>query len=188
MRKIIYSMGVSLDGYVAGPNGELDWSTPDEELHAFWNDQAREIGLSLYGRRMYELMSAFWPTADDDPAAPEVVVEFAQIWRATPKVVFSASLEHVEWNSRLARGDVAEEVQRLKAEVRGEAIDVGGPTLAASLIHLGLVDEFRPVVLPIVLGAGLPFLPQLPEPLPLELIETRTFGSGAMYVRYRLDR
>ena len=114
MRKVIYSMGVSLDGYVEGPNRELGWSTPDEELHRFWNDRARETGTFLYGRRLYELMADFWPTADTDPSAPDYVVEFARIWRDMPKVVFSRTLEKVDWNSTLVRGNVAEEVANLK--------------------------------------------------------------------------
>src|SRR5438105_6017730 len=103
MRKVIYSMNVSLDGFVEGPNRELDWSTPDEELHRIWNDQEREMGTSLYGRRLYELIAAYWPTADTDPTAQDYVVEFARIWRDKPKIVFSTTLEKVDWNSRLVR-------------------------------------------------------------------------------------
>ena len=184
MRKVIYSMGVSLDGFVEGPNRELDWSTPDEELHRFWNDQAREIGTSLYGRRLYELMADYWPTADEDPSAPGYVVEFARIWRDTPKVVFSTTLEKVDWNSRLVRDNIAEEVTKLKAQP-GKDMDVGGPTLASSLIPLGLIDEYRPVVHPVVLGAGTPFFPALGSAISLRLVETRTFGSGVVYLRYQ---
>ena len=177
-------MGVSLDGFVEGPNRELDWSTPDEELHRFWNDQAREIGTSLYGRRLYELMADYWPTADEDPSAPDYVVEFARIWRDTPKVVFSTTLEKVDSNSRLVRDNIAEEVTKLKAQP-GKDMDVGGPTLASSLIRLGLIDEYRPVVHPVVLGAGTPFFPALDNAISLQLVETRTFGSGVVYLRYQ---
>ena len=142
MRKIIYAMAVSLDGYVEGPNRELDWSTPDEELHRFWNDQARQIGTSLYGRRLYELMADFWPTADRDPTAPDYVVEFARIWREMPKVVFSTTLTKVDWNATLAKDDIADEVTKLKAQP-GNDMDVGGPTLAATFVRLGLIDEYR---------------------------------------------
>ena len=135
MRKVVYSMGVSLDGFIEGPNRELDWSTPDEELHTFWNDQTREIGTSLYGRRMYELMAGFWPTADADPSAPSYVAEFARIWRDLPKVVFSTTLEKVDWNSRLVRDDVAEEVMKLKAQP-GKDLSIGGSDLAAILTAL----------------------------------------------------
>lgn len=184
MRKVIYSMNVSLDGFIEGPNRELDWSTPDEELHRFWNDHAREVGTSLYGRRLYELMADYWPTADTDPSAPDYVVEFARIWRDTPRVVFSTTLEKVDWNSRLVRDNIAEEVTKLKAQP-GKDMEVGGPTLASTLIRLGLVDEYRPVVHPVVLGGGTPFFPALDDRISLRLVETRTFGSGFVYLRYQ---
>jgi dihydrofolate reductase len=183
MRRVIYSMGMSVDGFVAGPNGELDWVTPDAEVHRFWNDQARETGTSLYGRRMYELMTEFWPTADQDPSAPPEVVEFARIWRDIPRVVFSTTLERVDEGSTLVRGDVVDEVKRLKAQPGGD-MDVGGPTLASTLIRNGLVDEYRPVVHPVVLGEGIPFLPPMDRPIELQLVETRRFESGVVYLRY----
>ena len=186
MRKVVYSMGVSLDGFIEGPNRELDWSTPDEELHRFWNDQAREMGTFLYGRRLYELMADFWPTADTDPSAPEPVVEFARIWRDMPKIVFSRTLEKVDWNSRLVRDNIAEEVTKLKAQP-GKDMEVGGPTLAATFMRLGLIDEYRPVVHPVVLGGGTPFFPALEDRIRLRLTDTRTFGSGVVYLRYQRE-
>jgi dihydrofolate reductase len=183
MRTLAYSMGVSLDGFVEGRGRELDWSTPDEELHRFWNEQAQQTTTALYGRRLYELMAGFWPTADADPAAPATIAEFAGIWRAMPKVVFSGTLAEVGWNSRLVRGDAVTEVERLKAEPGGE-MDVGGPTLAGSLIERGLVDEFRLVVHPVVLGGGTPFFPPLQRRLALRIVETRRFASGVVYLRY----
>ena len=183
MRRLVYSMAVSLDGFVEGPGRELDWSTPDEELHRFWNDQARATTTALYGRRLYELMAGFWPTADADPAAPPTIAEFAALWRAMPKVVFSSTLEEVGWNSRLVRGDVVAEVERLKSEPGGD-MDVGGPTLAAALIARGLVDEFGLVVHPVVLGAGTPFFPSLERRLALRLVDSRRFASGVVYLRY----
>jgi len=186
MRKVIYAMNVSLDGFVEGPNRELDWSTPDEELHRFWNDQTRETGTFLYGRRLYELMADFWPTADADPSAPEYVVEFARMWRDMPKVVFSTTLEKVDWNSRLVRDDVAEEVARLKAQP-GKDMEVAGPSLASTFMRLGLIDEYRPVVHPVVLGNGTPFFPALDDTIGLRLVETRTFGSGVVYLRYQRE-
>ena len=184
MRKVIYSMNVSLDGFVEGSNRELDWSIPDEELHRFWNDQVREMSAFLYGRRLYELMANFWPTADQDPSAPDYIVEFARLWRDMPKVVFSTTLEKVKWNSRLVRDDIADEVARLKAQP-GKDMDVGGPTLATTFMRLGLIDEYRLVVHPIVLGAGTPFFPPLDERVGLRLVETHTFGSGFVYLRYQ---
>ena len=183
MRTLVYSMAVSLDGFVEGRGRELDWSTPDDELHQFWNDQARKSTTALYGRRLYELMAGFWPTADADPDAPATIAEFARLWRAMPKVVFSSTLEEVGWNSRLVRGDAAAEVERLKAEPGGD-MEVGGPTLASALIERGLVDEFRLVVHPVVLGGGTPFFPPLERRLALRLVESRRFGSGVVYLRY----
>ncbi len=139
MRKLIYSMGVSLDGFIAGPGGEIDWSAPDEELHRFHNRQTRELGAHLCGRRLYEVM-AYWETAEEKPSTPEH--EFTSIWKALPKIVFSKTLERVEGNARLVRGHVADEVTRLK-EQPGKDLAVGGASLASTLIELGLVDEYR---------------------------------------------
>ena len=181
--QLILSMTVSLDGFIAGPHGEIDWGAPDEELHRFHNQQASELGGQLYGRRLYETMR-FWQTREDDPSASEVESEFARIWKATPKVVFSATLDAVEGsNTRLAHGDPSDEVARLKAEP-GKDLAVGGAGLAATLIRLDLVDEYRPFVNPVVVGGGTPFLPPLDAPLDLELIETRTFASRVVYLRY----
>ena len=176
-------MTVSLDGFIAGPNGEIDWSPPDEELHRFHNEHVREIGVHLCGRRLYEVMT-YWETADENPAAAEYELEFARIWKNLPKLVFSKTLEKVEGNYRLVRGGVAEEVARLK-EQTGKDLAVGGAGLASTLIRLGLVDDYRLFVSPVVLGGGTPYFPALEERIDLELVETRTFGSRVVYVRYR---
>ena len=184
MNKLIYSFGVSLDGFIAGPEGEFDWSAPDEELHRFHNEQARDLGAHLYGRRLWEVMRS-WQTMDEDPEAPEPIVEFAKIWKATPKIVFSRTLESVEGNARLVREGLAEEVARLKAEAGGD-LAVGGAGLASSCVQLGLVDEYRLFVNPVVVGGGTSFFPALKERIDLELVETKTFGSRVVYLRYRL--
>jgi dihydrofolate reductase len=184
MRKVIYSMGTSLDGYIAGPDGDFEWAAPDEELHRFHNEQTRELGGHLLGRRLYETM-VYWETADQDPAATEVTVEFARIWQALPKIVFSKTLETVEGNSRLVRDGVAEEVARLR-EQDGRDLAIGGAGLASSLAKLGLIDEYQLFVNPVVVGGGTPFFPALETPINLELVETRTFGSRVLYMRYRL--
>jgi len=184
MRKVIYSMMVSLDGFVEGPNQELDWSAPDQELHEFANDEAREAGAFLYGRRLYELMAEYWPTADENPSAPAYEAEFARIWRDKPKIVVSKTLDDVEWNSTLIRDNVAEEVTKLKQQPGGD-LALGGANLASSLMELGLIDEYRLLVHPIVLGSGAPFFPPLDSPIDLSLVETRTFGSGVVYLRYQ---
>jgi dihydrofolate reductase len=183
MRKLIYSMTTSLDGFIAGPGGEIDWSPPDEELFRFHTDRTRELGGHLLGRRLYETM-VYWETAEEDPSVGAPALEFARIWKALPKVVFSRSLEAVVGNTRLVRDGLAEEVARLKAE-DGKDVGAGGAALAASLTRLGLIDEYRIFVRPIVLGAGTPYFPSLEWRLDLELIETRTFGSRVVYLRYR---
>jgi len=186
MGKLIYSMSVSLDGFAAAPDGSLDWVRVDEELHAAFNEEGRQVGTSLYGRRMYELMAGYWPAAAEDPASTPVELEWARIWLTTPKVVFSRTLVDVGWNSRLERGDAVAEVARLKAD--GPDMDVGGPTLAGTLLLAGLVDELRLNVNPVVLGAGLPFFPPGMGPLEFRLQATRTFGSGVVQLRYEAVR
>jgi dihydrofolate reductase len=183
MRKLIYSMGISLDGFIAGPGGEIDWGAPDEELHRFHNQQTRELGAHLCGRRLYEVMS-YWETADQQPSAPEHELEFARIWKGTPKIVFSKTLERVEGNARLVRDNAAEEVARLK-EQPGKDLAVGGAGLASTFIKLGLIDEYRLFVSPVLLGSGTPYFPALDDRINLKLVETRTFGSRVVYVRYQ---
>jgi dihydrofolate reductase len=185
VRKLIYSMGVSLDGFIAGPDGDIDWSAPDEELHRFHNQQARGTGAHLYGRRLYEVMT-YWETADENPSLPEYELEFARIWKDTPKIVFSKTLEKVEGNASLVRDSVAEEVAKLK-ELPGKDLAVGGAGLASTFMKLGLIDEYRLFISPVVLGGGTPYFPALDERITLELVETQTFGSRVVYVRYRRE-
>jgi dihydrofolate reductase len=187
MRKVIYSLSVSLDGFIETPNRELDWVIVDEELHTFFNDQAREMDAFLYGRRMYELMIDYWPTADTNPSAPAFEVEFARIWKKTPKIVFSKTLDKVEWNSRLIKDNIAEEIAKLKAQP-GKDLGLGGADIASTFMQLGLIDEYQLFVNPVVLGGGTPFFPALGNPIHLRLVETRTFGSGVVYLRYQLDK
>jgi dihydrofolate reductase len=182
MGKLIYSMSVSLDGFVDTPTHSLDWVRIDEELHAVFNEEARGLSAFLYGRRMYELMAGSWPYLEDDPSP--AMRDFARIWKPKPKIVFSRSLPAVEWNSRLVRDGAIEEVARLKAQP-GFDMDVGGPTTAAPFLRAGLIDEIHTTVHPVVLGAGTPFLPHLEERAEFELLDTRTFDSGVVRLRYR---
>jgi dihydrofolate reductase len=181
MRKLIYSMTVSLDGCIAGPDGAIDWSVPDEELFLFHTQHVRETGVQLCGRRLYETM-VYWETAEESPLSAEY--EFAQIWKALPKIVFSTTLESVVGNTTLARDGVGEEVSRLK-EQPGKDIAVGGAGLARACMKLGLIDEWRLFVSPVLLGAGTPYFPTLDKRISLELVETKTFGSRVVYLRYR---
>lgn len=185
--KLIYGFNVSVDGYIADANGSIEWSEPSDELHQYWNDYERGTALSFYGRRLYELMSAYWPTADQDPDATPTIVDYAQVWRDMPKVVFSRTLESVDWNSRLERGNPVDVVRQLKAETDGR-LEVAGATLAAPIVQAGLVDEYRIVLAPTAVGGGLPFFPALPSWISLRLVENRTFPGGVVLLRYEAER
>ncbi len=183
MGRLIYLMNVSLDGFIETADHSLDWASVDDELHQWFNDHTRGLDATIYGRRLYEGMSAHWPTADADPAATDVMREFGRIWTPMPKVVFSNSLDHVEYNSRLVRGDVRPVLEDLRREFPGD-IDVAGPDIAGQFVRAGLVDEFRLVVHPVTIAAGTRYWPILEAPLPLRLTETRTFGSGVVMLAY----
>ena len=184
MRKVIYAMSVSLDGFIEAANGDLGWSYPDDELHRHFNDREAEIDIHFYGRRLYEKMAAFWPTANENPLTPDVEREYARIWKNMKKVVFSKTLKKVDWNSQLVSGDIAEEVNRLKAQP-GKDMSVGGAELASSFLQLGLIDEFRLYVHPVILGGGKPMFRLLPGKIKLSLVETRAFRSGVVLLRYQ---
>ena len=182
MRKLVYSASLSLDGYIDAETGDPSWVVPDCELHRHFNDIEREIDTLLYGRRMYELMAGYWPTADQDPSAPAVIVEYARIWRPIPKLVFSSTLESVDWNSLLVRGDAVTEVAQLKAQP-GRSIGVGGLTLASSLASAGLIDEYRLYYIPILLGSGKAAFSLIQNRVSLKPVETRVFSSGTVLLR-----
>lgn len=184
MRTVVYGMMVTIDGFIEGPNHQLDWPIIDEELHQYINDQQRATDTYVYGRRMYELMEGFWPTADRDPSAPAFVVEFARIWRDMPKVVCSRTLDQVGPNARLVRDDVVDEVARLKQQP-GKNIDVGGAEIAAALIRHNLIDEYHLFIHPIVLGGGTPMFPALSDQRLVRLVDTHTFRSGVVFLRYQ---
>jgi dihydrofolate reductase len=183
MGRLIYALNVSLDGYVETPDHGLEWATVDDELHTWFNDRFRELAASIYGRGLYETMAAHWPYAADDPDATPVELEFARIWNATPRYVFSSSLAHVNWNSRLIRDGVDEGFARVRAEVDGD-IEVGGATLAASFIQRGLVDVYQLIVHPVAIGAGTPYFPEGHPPQALRLTDIHRFGSGVVLLEY----
>jgi len=185
MRKVIYSMFVSLDGFIEGPNREIDWHVVNEELHTYINEQERTFDIFLYGRRTYEVMS-YWQTADNNPSSSAYELEFARIWKSIPKIVFSKTLAQVEGNARLVRENIAEEIAKLK-ERPGKDIELGGAGIASTFIRLGLIDEYRLFVHPVILGGGTPFFPALDDKINLRLVDTRTFGSGVVLLRYQPD-
>jgi dihydrofolate reductase len=181
MGRLTYSMNVSLDGYIEDPNGSIEFSAPDEELHRLANEEARRASALLFGRRLYEVMEEPWTTAATRDDLPDVEAEFAQIYVRTPRIVFSDTLQSVPDGVRLVRSqDAVAEVTRLKQEAEG-VLDIGGATLAASLIDL--IDEFRPNVMPVVTGGGKPYF-AVNKPLRLRLVEHRVFASGAVSLRY----
>jgi dihydrofolate reductase len=183
MRRIIWMISVSVDGYMQGPNGEIDWHMVDEELHSHLNSWLADAGGFLEGRITYELMADFWPTADQDPAATSTVVQFARIWRDKPKVVYSRTLERADWNATVVHDVVPAEVLALKAQPGGDLV-LGGSDLAAEFARLDLIDEYRLYIHPIVIGRGTPMLRPSDSRVPLELAETHTFGNGVVMLRY----
>jgi dihydrofolate reductase len=187
MRRVTYSMGVSLDGYIVGPDGNFDWTVPDEDVFRFWIDEIREVGVHLLGRRLYETM-LYWETADQDHSLDDSEREWAALWNPLPKVVFSTTLSAVQGNARLASGGLAEEIERLRAEPGEGDIAIGGATLAAEAAALDLIDEYRAMVHPVLVGGGIPFFPHRERRVDLELVETRTFGAKVVYLRYRVAR
>jgi dihydrofolate reductase len=183
MAKLIYLLNVSLDGYIADEDGKLDWTAPDEEYYSFINDLQRPVGTYLYGRRLYEMMHV-WETDPAVAAQSPAAREFAQIWQAADKVVYSTTLAAAATTrTRIERDFDPEAVRQLKAAAERD-LTVGGPALAAQAITAGLVDEVHLFVWPVVLGGGKPFLPNRVR-LQLELLDERRFGNGAVYLRYR---
>ena len=187
MRKLIYGMNLTLDGYIAAPGDDLGWSGPSDELFQWWLDQELAIGLLMYGRKLWEAMSSHWPTGDQQPDATPAQIEFARNWRDTPKVVFSSTIDKVDWNTRLVTGDAVAEITRLKAD-DGEPMRVGGATLAGAAMRAGLVDEYEIVTHPVLVGGGTPFFTALDSWVNLNLVETRTFPGGVVLTRYETRR
>jgi dihydrofolate reductase len=181
MSKLIYSMSVSVDGFIADRDGAFGWTVPSDELFRFHTAQVRELGGYFLGRRLYETMQV-WETdpslRDNEPGAA-----FADVWCAIPKVVFSHALDSVQGNARLAEASLAEEIAAA-LDATDKDVSIGGAGLAAQAIELGLVDELRIFRYPVVVGGGTPFMPPITEDIPLDLIATRTFGSRVIYERY----
>ncbi len=187
MRTLTFGMNVSLDGYIAAPGDDIGWSVPSDELFQWWSDRVGETGLSLYGRKLWDTMSPYWPTADQQPGVTEAEIEFARRWRDMPKVVFSSTTRSVDWNTRLFTGDAVAEITRLKAE-GGGPMDIGGATLAAVAMRAGLIDEYVLATAPVLVGGGTPFFTALDNWVNLNLVETRTFPGGVVLTRYETRR
>jgi dihydrofolate reductase len=179
-------LSVSLDGYIEGPNRELDWQLVDDELHQHFNDQLKGMGGFVSGRVTYQLMAQFWPTADKDPSSTPPMVEFARIWREMPKIVYSKTLPRADWNTTIVREFIPEEVEKLKTQPGGD-LSLGGADLAAAFMRAGLIDEYRIYVHPIIIGKGKPLFPPSGPKIDLRLVDTRAFGTGVLQLRYRKE-
>ncbi|MFE0024688.1 dihydrofolate reductase family protein [Amycolatopsis sp. NPDC059021] len=186
MLPVICSMSVSLDGFIAAPDGDIDWGAPEAELFDFHVEQTRHLAGYLCGRRLYETMLV-WETAEQT-MSDAAQLEFARIWRRIPKVVFSRTLTSVVGNARLATGDLATEVGRLRDQPGEGVVSIGGANLAAAAVAEDLIDEYRQFVNPVVLGGGTPYFPPLANRLDLRLIESRTVGSRVVYLRHQRIR
>ncbi len=183
MRKIVWTMSVSVDGYMEGPNHDISWHKVDEEVHQHMNDWIGAASLLLEGRVTYELMADFWPTADMDPDAPPTMAEFAELWRSIPKIVYSRTLQRAEWNATIARNVVPAEILALKAQAGGPVV-LGGSKLGSEFARHDLIDEYRLYVHPVVIGRGTPALTPSNAHVPLNLAEIQRFGSGVVLLRY----
>jgi dihydrofolate reductase len=186
MRRVTYSMSVSLDGFVVGPDGDFDWPGLDDEVFAIALDEIREVGVHLMGRRLYEAM-LYWETVDETTLKP-AVREWLALWNPLPKLVFSTTLQAVDGEARLASRGLAEEIEQLRRESDDGDIAIGGAALAAEAATLGLIDEYYIRVYPVLVGGGIPFFARNERRVDLELLETRSFATGVAYLRYRVRR
>ena len=187
MRLVTYSLGISLDGYAMGPDGSFDWGAPDPEVFALATDEVRGVGVHLMGRRLYETM-LYWQDPEQHGELDAAEQEFADLWNALPKVVFSSTLTEVDGSARLATAGIAEEVARLREESDEGDIAIGGADLAAQVADLGLIDEYRIRVFPVLVGGGTPFFAHHGARVDLELLESRPVGPTVAYLRYRVVR
>jgi dihydrofolate reductase len=187
VRSVTFSMSASLDGYIVGPDGSFDWPGFDAEVFRFWIDEIRGVGVHLMGRRLYETM-LYWETADQDPSLGVAELEWAALCKPLPNVVFSTTLSEVQGNARLASGGLPAEIERLRADPGEGEIAIGGATLAAEAAGLDLIDEYRVMVYPVLVGGGIPFFPRRERRVDLELVETRALNSGVVYLHHRVAR
>ena len=189
MRDVVLFIFTTLDGFISGPNGELDAVVPATEEHQYTNDILRTASALMFGRVMYEMVAPFWDAFDiTDPAAPWVEVEFATIFRSTPRIVFSRTLDKVDSKAMLIKDDIASHVSRLRDQPGGPLLLGCGPDLLATFAKLDLIDEYRLIVNPTVLGSGKPLFKGIEQRIKLELLETRVFPSGSVLLRYKPER
>jgi dihydrofolate reductase len=187
MRKLSLWMQVSLDGFTQGPAGEFDWPVVNEEVTQYFVYLAGEFDTFLFGRKVYELMAEYWPTADTQPSSTDYDRKYAPIWRDTPKIVFSRTLGRAGWNTEVVGENIAEQIMKLKEQPGKGLVLFGGADMAATLIRLGLIDEYRLFVHPVILGGGTPLFPAFDDRVDLRLVQTRTFDSAVVHVHYQRE-
>ena len=185
MGRVVVMQQISLDGYIEGPGGDIGWHLVDDEVHAHFNEVLAPLGAQLMGRATYEVMEPFWPTADADPEAPAVMREYAAVYRRTPKIVYSRTLQQGDLGpgAELVRDVDREQVRALQQRFDGD-LGVGGARLASAFRRLDLVDRWRVYVHPVVIGGGTPLFAPADGPLSLDLVETRRFGNGVVLLHY----
>jgi dihydrofolate reductase len=188
MRKLSLWMQITLDGYTEGKNGEFDWPIVEPELHQYFLDELSQAGMFVYGRRVWEGMAAYWPTADADPNANPFQAGYARLWRPMPKLVLSRTLIDADWNTTILADNIATTIEALKCQPGGDIFCFGGSTAAATLIDLDLIDEYRLNVHPVVLGAGSPLFPSQERRDALRLVSARTFDDAVVHLRYERRR
>lgn len=188
MGNIISLMHVSLDGFTAGPNGELEWAAVDEEMYQGVADALGNVDTALYGRVTYHMMESYWPTVPANPDSSPGELQHAQWIEKISKVVISTTITDVVWkNTRVVRDHIAEELRALKQQGDGDIMLFGSPSIARLLLQLGLLDEYRLTVNPVILGSGVPLFPDITTRIPLKLLETKTYHSGVVGLHYQID-
>jgi dihydrofolate reductase len=186
MRKVVALMHVSLDGFTAGPNGELNWAMMDKEMETYVENLLSTVDMALYGRVTYHMMESYWPTVPSNPSSTKHDLDHAHWVENVAKIVFSRTLEKVTWkNTRLVKDNIAEEIARLKHEPGGDMMTFGSPSIVHTLTQHGLIDEYRINVNPLVLGSGIPLFKDIKNRIPLKLIEAKTFHSGVVGFNYQ---
>ncbi|WP_017473471.1 dihydrofolate reductase family protein [Amphibacillus jilinensis] len=184
MRQIIYAQMVSLDGFIEGPGGEIDWGVPDDQLFAFINEQEQSVDTHLYGRRTYQNMASYWPKQEHNPKASDFEQAFSRQWKQMKKLVFSTTLTEVSWNSKLINHPIEEAVEQEKLST-GKDLLLGGAGLACSFIERDLIDRYHLYIHPVILGSGKRFFPSLPEKKQLKLVDHKVFHSGVVFLAYQ---
>jgi dihydrofolate reductase len=185
MRRVIFSIPMTIDGFIEGPHGELDWVIPDDDLHDYYTDMLNKSGVILYGRVTYELMLGYWPASINDSSITKSMLRFANALNPLPKIVFSNTLQHVGWNTTVMKAVVPEEIRKMKSLPGGDILLGGGATLAQTFFQNGLVDEIQIMVEPAVIGSGKPLFRGLEAGMKLNYLWNKTFKSGAVAISYQ---